>query len=50
VEDHAEEVNLLTDTQAADLSELCWSHAREIENLKRGFEETWTTFCERKER
>jgi hypothetical protein len=30
VEAHAKEVNLLKDVQAADLSELCWSHAREI--------------------
>jgi hypothetical protein len=50
VEAHAKEVNLLKDVQAADLSELCWSHAREIEDLKKGFEETWISFCERKER
>jgi hypothetical protein len=50
VEAHTKEVNLLKDVQAADLSELCWSHAREIEDLKRGFEETWIAFCERKER
>jgi hypothetical protein len=50
VEAHAKEVNLLKDVQAADLSELCCSHAREIEDLKRGFEETWIAFCERKER
>jgi hypothetical protein len=50
VETHSKEVNLLKDVQASDLSELCWSHAREIEDLKRGFEETWIVFCERKER
>jgi hypothetical protein len=50
VEAHTKEVNLLKDVQAADLSELCWSHAREIEDLKRGFEETWIAFCERKKR
>jgi hypothetical protein len=45
VKAHAKEVNLLKVVQAADLSELCWSHAREIEDLKRGFEEIWIAFC-----
>jgi predicted mannosyl-3-phosphoglycerate phosphatase (HAD superfamily) len=50
VEAHAKEVNLLKDFQAADLSELCWSHTPEIADLKHGFEETWIAFCEHKER
>jgi hypothetical protein len=50
VQAHTKEGNILTYTHTADLSELCCFHKREIKVLKRGFDEIWTTFCERKER